>query len=424
MKFTSYSSNSLKQTPESLALSLLGREYNAEYQAFCSPENSHKTPVIFLGGAFQSFSSFKYEVELVLSTHPVILVDFPSQGCNQQLAPELELDHFAELIERFCQALEISKVMLLGISYGSAMATIFATNYPQRVERLLLSGITSFGRDSLVTLLEDSLEQLALGEMDAFATTAVCNLINHNHLDETEVSSVYRRLLFRQISRLSENEQARYKQNTERLLRFKGFNNFPTCPTLIATGEFDSFTLPSENATVAMQCKNSTFALVHNADHLSQFERKEATSTLFHDFMCGLPLNNIEGTTIHNPATYLQQERRLQPRHRPLEQPYTLIDEATGKKHSVRISNINFAGCHIEQQNQDLSLNLNSKQLYIELPETGHRYHIRVLERHRKSLRCLIIQRDLKAANRLTTYLNEYYLLSRDSNPCSTQDLA
>lgn len=424
MKFTTYSLNSLKQTPESLTLSMQGSEYKAEFQAFCNPENSHKTPVIFLGGAFQSFSSFKYEVELVLNTHPVILVDFPSQGCNEQLAPELELDDFAELIELFCQASNLPKVMLLGISYGSAMATIFATAYPHRVERLLLSGITSFRRDSLITLLEDSLEQLAQGEMEAFATTAVCNLINYSRLEDTEVSPVYRRLLFRQISRLNENEQARYKQNTERLLRFKGFQEFPTCPTLIATGEFDSFTLPSENAAVAAQCADATFALVHNADHLSQFERKEATSALFHHFMCGMSLENIDGTTIQNPNAYLQQERRLQSRHRPLEQPYTLLDKETGKKHSVRISNINFAGCDIEQLCQDLSINLNSKQLYIALPETGYSYHIRVLERQRKSLRCLIIQRDLKAADSLNTYLNEYYLLSRDSNHCITQDLA
>lgn len=424
MKFSSYSLNSLKQTPESLFLSMNGSQYKAEFQAFSNPENSHKTPVIFLGGAFQSFSSFKYEVELVLSTHPVILVDFPSQGCNDQLVPELGLNDFAELIALFCESLDLPKVMLLGISYGSAMAALFATAYPERVERLLLSGITCFRRDSLITLLEDSLDQLKQGKMEEFATTAVCNLINFSHIDDTEVSPTYRRLLFRQISRLNENEQARYVQNTERLLNFEGFNEFPSCPTLIATGEFDSFTLPSENAAVAMQCADATFALVHNADHLSQFERKEATSALFHHFMCGESLENIEGTKVHDAATFFEQERRLQSRHRPLEQPYKLIDEETGKEHSVRLSNINFAGCEIEQINQDLSINHNSKQLYIELPETGNRYHLRVLKRQRKSLRCLIIQRNLKAADSLNTYLNEYYLLSRDTCNGITQELA
>lgn len=424
MKFSSYLLNSLKQSPESLTLLMSGSKYKAEFQAFSNPENSHKTPVIFLGGAFQSFSSFKYEVELVLSTHPVILVDFPSQGCNDQLAPELGLDDFAELIELFCQALDLNKVMLLGISYGSAMATIFATAYPHRVERLLLSGITCFRRDSLITLLEDSLDQLKQGNMEAFATTAVCNLINYSRIDKTEVSPTYRRLLFRQISRLNENEQARYIQNTERLLSFSGFTEFPSCPTLIATGEFDSFTLPSENAAVAAQCADATFVLVHNADHLSQFERKETTSSLFHHFMCDLPLDSIEGISLHDPHHYQDQEQRLQTRHRPLEQPYKLTDKETGKVHCVRISNINFAGCEIEQISQDLSINHESNQLYLEIPETGNSYHLRIMKRQRKSLRCLIIQRDLKAADSLNSYLNDYYLLSRDTDNCITQELA
>lgn len=424
MKFSSYLLNSLKQSPDNLMLSMNGVEYKAEFQAFSNPENRHKTPVIFLGGAFQSFASFKYEVELVLSTHPVILLDLPSQGCNDQLAPELQMGDFAELIELFCQKSNIDKVMLLGISYGSAMATLFATQYPERVERLLLSGITCFRRQSLITLLEDSLEQLKQGKMKEFATTAVCNLINFNHIDKTEVSPTYRRLLFRQISRLSDNEQARYKQNTERLLNFSGFSAFPSCPTLIATGEFDSFTLPSENAAVAMQCAQPTFALVHNADHLSQFERKEATSALFHHFMCAESLEQVEGTSLYDAASFYENERRLQFRHRPLEQPYKLIDEETGKEHSVRVKNINFAGCEIEQINQDLSLNHDSKQLYLELPETGHYYHLRVLGRQRKSLRCLIIQRDLKAADRLNTYLNDYFLLSRDTSNGIQQELA
>lgn len=425
MKFTSYSKNSLKQAPESIELSLAGSEYRAEFQAFSAPENSHKTPVIFLGGAFQSFSSFKYEVELVLSTHPVILLDLPSQGCNSQLAPELGLNDLAELIELFCQAKNIDKVMLLGISYGSAMSTIFATTYPHRVERLLLSGITCFRRESLITLLEDSLEQLRQGKMEEFATTAVCNLINYSRIDDTEVSPTYRRLLFRQISRLNENERARYAQNTERLLDFPGFDAFPSCPTLIATGEYDSFTLPSENAAVAVQCDNASFALVHNADHLSQFERKETTSALFHSFMCGESLDEIEGITLHDPNAFLERkDMRLQSRNRPLEQPYTLTDKETGKVHTVRINNINFAGCEIEQINQDLSINQNSSELYLELPETGHSYHVRILERHPKNLRCLIIQRNLKAADSLNTYLNEYFLLSRDNCAFFTQELA
>lgn len=414
MQFSTFSCEELRNSPDVLTLTFQQRSYKAEYKAFCANGNQHKTPVIFLGGAFQSFSSFRSEVEQVLTTHPVVLLDLPSQGNNDQLAPELSLPDYAQLIEQFCQSQQLARVMVLGISYGSAMATLFATAFPQRVERLLLSGITCFRRQSLIALLEDSLQQLRHGDMNAFASTAVCNLINHSRLQQTEVSPTYRRLLFRQIARLNDNERARYAQNTQRLLNFPGFSAYPDCPTLIATGEYDNFTLPAENAAVARQCADATFAVIYNADHLAQFERKEAATALFHGFMCGLPIHQIAGTRLYDPQHFVHQEQRLQPRHRPLEQPYLLMDQASGKEHVVRIRNINFAGCELQLTSADLSLGENSAALFLELPETSHLYHVRILERSRKVLRCLIIQRDLKAADALLGYLNSHLLMVRD----------
>ncbi|WP_430462395.1 alpha/beta fold hydrolase [Thalassolituus sp. LLYu03] len=422
MQFSTFSVAALRAEPLVHLLSTAKGQYKVQYQAFSLPENLHKSPVVFLGGAFQSFSSFRAEVELVIATHPIILADFPSQGSNDQLAPELSLPDYADLVADFCDAFELPKVIMLGISYGSAMATLFATRYPEKVERLLLSGITCFRRESLITLLEDSLSLLAKGDMEGFAATAVCNLINHNRLNETEVSPTYRRLLFRQIARLTENERQRYAQNTQRLLDFPGFDGFPACPTLIATGEYDNFTLPSENAAVARQCANATFAVVHNADHLAQFERKEATSTLFHRFMCGDRVDNVEGTEIFDPVAYDKADQRLQSRQRPLAQPYELTDESTGKTHIVRINNINFAGCELEQTHVDLSLSESSGDLWLSIPETGCRYHVRVLERERKVMRCLIIQRDLKHADQLLSYLEGNVLMVRETAPETLQE--
>lgn len=422
MQFFPLTSNSLRNAPHSSLLSFNNKEYKVNYLALCAPENLGNTPVIFLGGAFQSFVSFKSEVELVYGTHPVILLDLPSQGTNDQLAPELKLEDYAELIELFCQQQDLSTMMMLGISYGSAMATLFATSYPHRIERLLLSGITCFRRQSLITLLEDSLEQLAQGKMQEFGTTAVCNLLNHSRFQETEVAATHRRLLFRQISRLTENEQARYTQNTQRLLNFEGFKVYPTCPTLIATGEFDNFTLPSENAAVALQCNNATFALINNADHLSQMQRKNEASTLFHSFMCNQPLGNIAGVQVQNPAHFIELDQRLQDRLCPLEQPYTLRDLSTSKEHIIRIHNINFAGLEFELTQADFGLTEANKELYLELPETQHSYHIRILERQGKTLRALIIQRSLKGADALLDYLNNYPLLSRSSSSSNKQE--
>jgi len=400
MQFSTFEPNSLKQAP---SIQMIGR-YKLEYHLFSQPENVGKTPVVFLGGAFQSFTSFRTEVELVYQTHPVILLDLPSQGSNDQLAPELDLKDFSSLLKGFFEVQGVEQVIMVGISYGSAMATLFAAEYPNFVQRLLVSGITCFRRDSLVLLLEDSLNLLAKGELKAFAATAVSNLINHNRMQETEVGKTYRRLLYRQVARLNANEQQRYAQNTQRLLRFDGFDKFPSCPTLVATGEFDNFTLPEENAAFAASCADAQFAVIEDADHLSQFERRDITSELFYRFILEQSIAGIEGTRLFQDA-YFSQERRLQPRLKLENDQALLVDETAGIEHNIRIEDINFSGCQISLAHNDLTLSESSKGLQLHIAGMKHHFHVRILERNQKNIRCLLIQRDVKAADELIELL-------------------
>ena len=418
MQFSTFEPNSLKQAP---SVQMVGR-YKLEFHLFSQPENLGKTPVVFLGGAFQSFTSFKTEVELVYQTHPVILLDLPSQGSNDQLAPELDLADFPSLLKGFFEAQEIDQVIMVGISYGSAMATLFAAEYPSFVERLLVSGITCFRRDTLVLLLEDSLNLLAQGELKSFAATAVSNLVNHNRMQETEVGKTYRRLLYRQVARLNDNEQLRYAQNTQRLLRFEGFDKFPTCPTLVATGEYDNFTLPAENAAFAASCADAQFAVIEDADHLSQFERRDVTSELFYRFIQSHCIKGIAGTRLYQGG-YTSQERRLQPRLTLNNDKALLIDEVTGIKHDVRIADINFSGCQINLDHCDLTLSENSKGLQLYIDGMVHHFHVRIMERNQKNLRCILIQRDVKAADELIELLEGISEFNPHSLPMMTENL-
>ncbi|MDF1763958.1 MAG: alpha/beta hydrolase [Oleibacter sp.] len=411
MNFDVYTPAALKAEPQVQMVN----GYKVEFLSFSSTAENQLTPVMFLGGAFQTFGSFRAELESIVSDRPVILVDLPSQGSNDQLAPELNMADFADLIAGFLDAQNIACTSIMGVSYGSAMATIFASTYPEKVERLLISGITCFRRDSLIRLLEDSLVLLENGYMDAFATTAVSNLINHNRMDDTGISATYRRLLFRQVARLDDNERLRYAQNTRRLLRFEGFTSYPECETLIATGEYDNFTLPQENAAVAKQCKQGRFAVIRNADHLAQFEQKQSTVTVVKNFMTGQSIEGIEGVDVYDPQEFANTEQRLQPRHRPMEQPYNLVDTSTGKTHLVRLRDINFSGCQIELINPDMTINEGASHLTLEIPETGHSFSLSVLKRDKKTIRCLIMQRELKAADALIDYLENYFLIMRDN---------
>ncbi|MCY1517819.1 2-succinyl-6-hydroxy-2,4-cyclohexadiene-1-carboxylate synthase [compost metagenome] len=337
---TDYSAAQLSATPEVLELG----PWRLHYQAYASRGNDPRAPVLMLGGAFQSFRSFASEVSELLAEHPVILLDLPSQGGNLQLAAELGLEDLADLIAAFADQLQLPPLMPIGLSYGSALAALFAARHPRRCARLLLAGITTFGRPGARLLLEEGLALLAEGRTEAFAQGALTGLLNPLRLQETGVSPVFRKLLLRQMQRLPPTEVERYRQNSQRLLSFSGFTRHPSCPTLVLAGEYDHFTQPWEHAHFAAACADADCALIHDADHLAQFERREACARLYTPFLNGATLpQRSAGATRLAPSQLLQLEKRHEARLPPANRRARLRHDDGGEC-SVEIAELGFFG--------------------------------------------------------------------------------
>lgn len=337
---TDYSAALLASPPEVIEIG----GWRLHYQAYSSRQHDAHAPVLMLGGAFQSFRSFAAEVDELLREHPVILLDLPSQGGNLQLAPELGLEQLADLIAAFAEQLQLPPLMPIGLSYGSALAALFAARHPQRCARLLLAGITAFGRPGARRMLEEGLALLAEGRNGEFAQGALSGLLNPLQLQATGLSPVFRKALLRQIQRLSPSEVERYRQNSQRLLAFGGFSQHPQCPTLVLAGEHDHFTQPWEHAQFAAACASADCVLVHRADHLAQFEQREACAALYRPFLEGrpLPLRSHGSTRLHSEQL-LQLEKRCEPRLAP-RQRQALLHHVDGQQWTVELSELGFFG--------------------------------------------------------------------------------
>lgn len=318
--------------------------WRLHYQAYSTRQRDTRQPVLLLGGAFQSFRSFAAEVDELLTTHPVILLDLPSQGGNLQLAPELALEQLADLIAGFAEQLQLPPLMPIGLSYGSALAALFAARHPQRCARLLLAGITAFGRPGARLMLEEGLALLDEGRTAEFAQGALTGLLNPLHLNDTGISPVFRKALLRQIQRLSPAEVERYRQNSQRLLAFGGFIVHPQCPTLVLAGEHDHFTQPWEHAHFAAACRQGECALIHQADHLAQFERREACTALYRPFLNQRPLPlRTPGSTRLPSEQLLSLEKRTEPRLVP-RQRQAWLRHAEGQRWPVELRELGFFG--------------------------------------------------------------------------------
>ena len=144
--------------------------------AIAQPETMHKTPILIVGGAFQNFNSYKYCVEQLLSAGPVILIDLPSMGANQQItnldtgisAGTLELPDLARMLGEWLDIESLDKVSVMGMSLGSVVASSFAVQRPDLVERMILMGVMQKTRKSWRMLLEESLHLMKEQRMDEF----------------------------------------------------------------------------------------------------------------------------------------------------------------------------------------------------------------------------------------------------------------
>src|SRR5699024_413675 len=177
-------------------------------------------------------------------------------------------------------------------------------------------------------------------------------LVNYHKLHKTGQRRTARRLLYRQMKQLNENERERYKINGWRLYDTKGLIGFPECETLVMTGEYDSFTLPSENAEFASRCPNVKFALVENADHLPQLERRGGSLNLFSAFLRGDSMEGIEGVRVLEPNEVLAGDRRRSERYTPTQpQAHWQLLTHEGEmlaESAATVVDINFFGCLIK----------------------------------------------------------------------------
>lgn len=412
--FLTYSRSAIKAEPRTLWLD----KWRLDYLPFAKPENAHKPALLVMGGAFQNFTSYKYCVEKIYEHFPVILLDLPSLGNNDQVAPDLGMEDLADLVYSFVAEAGLDKVHLMGLSLGSAIASTFAYKYPELTGRLIVAGIVTRPRKSWRMLVEESVRVLEEQRMDEFSQAVVLYLVNYHRIRETGITPTARRLFYRQMKSLNENERERYKINGRRLLSVEGMLGYPDCETLVVTGEYDSFTLPWENASYADRCANARFVLIKGADHLPQLEKREESLELFSTFLQGKALEELDGIRIMPAGSSKTIERRRSERLVPCNSHARVTSESrVGDRfrfdQSVKVVDINFFGCLLKLEKPGFSLADHARDctLFMESPEL--RLELLAFDYDDKGyIRCLFKHGNISEAERFGELLRngEYFL--------------
>ncbi|BCT90211.1 MULTISPECIES: alpha/beta fold hydrolase [Acinetobacter] len=391
--------------------------WKIEYMAIARSDTLHMRPMVIIGGAFQNFNSYKYCVEQLFDAGPIILIDLPSMGANQQItnvdtglsAGTLELEDLAAMLGQWLDQMQLPKVAILGMSLGSVVASCLADQRPELVDRMILMGVMQKTRKSWRMLLEESLHLMKEQRMDEFGQAVILYLVNHARLKETRMSPTAKRLFFKQMSEFTATEQDRYDINCNRLLRLTNVP-IPQCKVLVACGQYDSFTLPHENANFALQCPNMQYVQIASADHVPQLQRRKETMHLFATFLRDEPVDQLEGIIPFTREQMQQIERRGEERITVQDPQRYLSHRHSDLVLKAEIIDMNFFGVLLELEPglTDLAAAYpRDLALYLEDEEGEFKIECLIFEHDDTQLRALFKHGSFDVAERLLRFVQK-----------------
>jgi pimeloyl-ACP methyl ester carboxylesterase len=136
------------------------------------------TPLVILHGLLGSSDNWRGFARQLADSHRIILIDLPNHGRS----PHHSASNFAAMAEALADLLDslcLDKVNMIGHSIGGKVGLQFATQYPQKIERLMVvdmapRGYTSHHEALFQALLAIDLSQYQRrSEVDAALAKAI-----------------------------------------------------------------------------------------------------------------------------------------------------------------------------------------------------------------------------------------------------------
>lgn len=239
-------------------------------------------PFLILGGSSQDRLSWTRHERTLRPLGHVVTVDLPGYGGADFLPAEHGIDFLADAARYALDDLGAQRVNLLGACFGGAVALRLAQRHAERVQRLVLIGMTRDLPSDYTDRVPRWMAMLAEGRNDEIARELVDRFMSPEGTGEVRRHAAVSRLLYRQFVGRSAEEVRMDVEHNHRLMAHPWYVRHPAArvPSLVLTGEHDTLT-PPEMGLQAARCLNGAwFTTVKDADHLLPVERSEELADL------------------------------------------------------------------------------------------------------------------------------------------------
>jgi pimeloyl-ACP methyl ester carboxylesterase len=254
--------------------------------SFIAAGQGNSPLVVLLHGMSTSADVFREVMHELSDEFWLIAPDIPGFGESENTEP-YTLPHLVEWLASFREVLNLPAMMVVGHSFGGALATNFTISYPQEVTRLLLAAPAIFAAD----LLPDFLKRLEIstGFVDFASTLSRSSALQESQsgrpfYDPDKIDeSVWPR-------RLNSFDQARATSGVLKALAFHNISSELSeirQPVCVVWGKND-IVLPSAHAQqIAEELPDASVYVWNECGHLPFLEKQEEFLAIARRFLGG-----------------------------------------------------------------------------------------------------------------------------------------
>lgn len=241
-------------------------------------------PLVFLNGLSQSTAAWSAIAPAFYDRHPVILIDLVDQGQSGSSVDYKSYDAHAADVAELLAALTSSPAILIGISYGSAVAQHLLVNHPQHCSGALL--LSTFAHNTpLFDAIGDSWKAALLcGGYPLMLDVMLPVVLGKTYFNKPLIPIATLKES-RVASDLRPDRLLRLMQATEHRGDYRERLKNVRVPVSVVQGEEDILIPPAIAKEVADHIEDAQFTIIEKAGHTLNLEAIPQTIAALREFI-------------------------------------------------------------------------------------------------------------------------------------------
>ena len=155
--------------------------------------------ILFIHGFGGDLNNWMFNQEELSKDYNTYAIDLPGHGKSSKNIKDGSLNNMSKLIKKFCEENKLSKIILVGHSYGAGIAIQIADEFKELVESAILISPIGLGREIDSSYLEDFISSESRRELkpvleklydnsDIITRDMVNEVLNYKRIDGVETS--------------------------------------------------------------------------------------------------------------------------------------------------------------------------------------------------------------------------------------------